>query len=606
LRASPTGRPARVSVALIVIVLGAAAFAWTYRAPLFTWATIRLLEYQGLGPARFIVDDVGLHQLRAHDVSLRGGAIAAGEVTAAYGLIELAHAHIARLAVAGLAVAARLGESGIEIGGTPLELRGSSGPGPPMSGPRVDALSLSDARLTLETAEGTFEAAASASLALSGEDVRASDVSATIALPSDGTHRTVDFAVQSIVLERPADGGLRARVTQAAIAPQEPPWQARAIDGALSWLPDRIVAHLIVGELADSGQPMLVAPLRVNIDATLVGSRLDFAIEAEPRAKAAAKLEAKGYFDRSPNGGLARILVTPMVFRPAVLQPADLLPALAGTIEKVEGSVDLSGTLRWDGKVLAPDLALRLKDVGFTTPAARVHALNGTIRVINLWPPATPPHQALAATLEVSGLPAAQLRLEAQLTAKPALRFERIAIDFAGGEIAASPFSLDPAQPGLNTTLAITGVDLTELLKLLSIEGLSGTGRLNGHIPLRLESGKIAITAGRLAASAPGLLHYKPDKLPKEIAAAGEPVELMLQALGDFHYESLALELDKGTSGEGTILIRLKGSNPAVRSGQPFAFNIRVDSNFDRLADYVLLSLSSAQQLLRRAAGGAP
>jgi len=38
--------------------------------------------------------------------------------------------------------------------------------------------------------------------------------------------------------------------------------------------------------------------------------------------------------------------------------------------------------------------------------------------------------------------------------------------------------------------------------------------------------------------------------------------------------------------------------------GQVFNFNIRIDSNFDRLADIALLSLRSAEELLRRAATG--
>jgi hypothetical protein len=77
----------------------------------------------------------------------------------------------------------------------------------------------------------------------------------------------------------------------------------------------------------------------------------------------------------------------------------------------------------------------------------------------------------------------------------------------------------------------------------------------------------------------------------------------MLEALTDFHYETLALEIEKRATGEGTILLHLKGNNPAVMAGRPFVFNIGLESNFDRLADYALLALSSAQNVLRRAAG---
>jgi hypothetical protein len=40
-------------------------------------------------------------------------------------------------------------------------------------------------------------------------------------------------------------------------------------------------------------------------------------------------------------------------------------------------------------------------------------------------------------------------------------------------------------------------------------------------------------------------------------------------------------------------------------SGQAFNFNIRIESNFDRLVEYAQLGLKSTQELLRQAAGRA-
>jgi len=50
------------------------------------------------------------------------------------------------------------------------------------------------------------------------------------------------------------------------------------------------------------------------------------------------------------------------------------------------------------------------------------------------------------------------------------------------------------------------------------------------------------------------------------------------------------------------VVLHLEGANPAVMSGQVFNFNISLESNFDRLADIAMLSLRSAEDLLRRAA----
>jgi hypothetical protein len=163
---------------------------------------------------------------------------------------------------------------------------------------------------------------------------------------------------------------------------------------------------------------------------------------------------------------------------------------------------------------------------------------------------------------------------------------------------------MDPETPKIETTLQVNDVDLAELTKLLGIDGLSGSGQLDGRIPIGLDGHMVTVSAGRLAAKGPGLLRYQPRTLPAEIAAAGESVSLTLQALSDFHYESLTLDLDKNGSGEGTVLLRLKGNNPAVLPGQAFNINIRLESNFDRLVDYALLSLRSMGELLHRAARG--
>jgi hypothetical protein len=226
-----------------------------------------------------------------------------------------------------------------------------------------------------------------------------------------------------------------------------------------------------------------------------------------------------------------------------------------------------------------------------------VQSLNGAIKITGLSPLATAAGQSVTATIVAAGLPPTDITLKGQLDPKPILKLDQLAFSFAGGQITAAPFAIDPAAPSFGTTLQVDGVDLAEVTKLLSLDGLSGTGQLDGPIPFVLKNGKIEITGGRLTARKPGVLSYRPSKLPDALASAGESVALALQALSDFRYDKLVLALDKSATGEGTVLLQLDGQNPAVMSH----FNIRVDSNFDRLADIALASLRSAQELLRRA-----
>ncbi|MDD3444820.1 MAG: YdbH domain-containing protein, partial [Zavarzinia sp.] len=179
----------------------------------------------------------------------------------------------------------------------------------------------------------------------------------------------------------------------------------------------------------------------------------------------------------------------------------------------------------------------------------------------------------------------------------------RIGIAAAGGTIAAENFDVELRQPAMHARFTVDGVDLGEVTRVLGIQGLDGTGVLDGTVPLSVAGEEVAITDAQLSARGPGVLRYRPDNLPPQIAQAGAEVDLVLRALADFHYDSLGLTFGKAVGGEGFVRLAMAGANPAVMDSQPFNFNIRIESNFARLADLVLLGLRSAQDLLGRAAG---
>jgi hypothetical protein len=594
--------PARTALALAVLLLVAGGVAWSQRVALVAWAATRQLERQGLGPVALVVDDVGLRGFRAHDLTLRGGALRLREVSAAYSPLALMSAHLDRFDLAGLDLA--LGADGLTLGGQTLG-GGAGGGGAALPAWRIDTLVLSDARVTLAGEGGPVEATLSATLALGGGALSARDVAADITAPVAGTRRTLHVAARGATIAPGVAGLPLLTVVDASVTPEDLPWAATGISGVLTAKGDGMTAQLTFAQLANLQQPALVAPLRLAADASLGGTEIEITLHAATVAPSPLSVEAKARLDRSSDNASVVLTMTPLAFHPGSFQPHDLLPALEGMAEDVEGSVAVTGSIGFSKGVLSPALVLHLDNLAFATAAAQIRALTGKIALNRLWPPATPPGQKLTAVIEPPGLPPAKVSVAGQLTAKPALRLEHLAFDVAGGEIAAAPFTLDPAAIAVDTTLTVDHVDLAEITKLLSIDGLSGTGALDGKIPARFGDGKLTVTGGKLAARAPGTLRYQPQKLPEQIAAAGESVDLALRALGDFRYDRLALELDKSEGGEGTVMLRMQGNNPAVLSGQAFNFNIRVDSNFDRLADVALLSLRSAQDLLRRAAGRA-
>ena len=593
----------RVALALAVLLLAAAGVAWRERVALVTWAATRLLERQGLGPAALVVDRADLLGFHAHDLTLRGGALRSRAISATYGPLAHIGAHLYGVEIEGFDLAVAVGADGVTLGGKPLGGRGS---GAALPGWRIDTIALRDAHVTLAGDAGAVEATLSATLSLGGGAIRAADVgAAVIAAATSGTRRTLHVTAHGVTVAPDMAGSPLLAVTEVTVTPEDLPWSATGIDGTLAGSGGQYTAQLSVAQLVNLQQPALIVPLRLAAAGSLSGAAAEVTFRAATVAPSPLSLEAKARYDLSSSAGSATLTLAPLVFHSGSFQPHDLFPALAGLAEDVEGTIRLTGSIGWREGGVSPNLVLHLDELAFATATAQISGLTGAVALNRLWPPATPPGQHLIAMIDAPGVPPAKVSLQGQLTAKPALRLERLAVAIAGGEIAAAPFTVDPAALAIDTVLAVDHVDLAEITSLLGIDGLSGTGTLDGKIPTRFGEGKLTIAGGHLAARAPGTLRYDPRTLPPEVAAAGESVDLALRALSDFHYDRLSLDLDKSPAGEGTVMLRLQGSNPAVLQGQPFNFNIRVVSNFDRLAEVALLSLRSAQDLLRRAAGRA-
>lgn len=565
-----------------------------------------MLERLGHGPVHLIIDRVELHELHARDIRLYGGAVQATNLTMGYAPFQLLAHHLASANVAGLRVMLAVDGSDITLGGRPLRGSVASSEAFPFGGLQIDSLKLDDARVTLDRPSGRLEVKLSTEIALAGADLRGAALSVDLMLPMNSHDLAVRVVVPTLTLSAQNDGSLGLKFTHAAVTPKDLPWAAEDIDGEVALRADGATAKLAVNRLVNLRQPAFVQPLHLTGDASLVGTNVDFTLRADTQAaggKSKLSIVAKGRHDPAANSGYASITATPMVFDASGVQPADFFPILRGALADVEGTVTTSGSVRWHDFALTPNVVVKLSDLSFGVPDARLSHINGAISLIGLWPPTTPPNQALRATVEAGRLPPSNITLAFQLLPTSSLIVETATIGFAGGRISTSSLAIDPAKREFDTVLEIDQIDVAELFRLIDIDGLGGTGRLNGHIPMRLVGDRVRISKGALAASGPGVLRFSSDKVPKEILDAGESVKLTLDALRDFRYETMALELDKAPEGNGTILVKLHGHNPAVLDGRPFIFNIKFESDFDRLTALFLHSITATQELLRRAFG---
>ena len=95
------------------------------------------------------------------------------------------------------------------------------------------------------------------------------------------------------------------------------------------------------------------------------------------------------------------------------------------------------------------------------------------------------------------------------------------------------------------------------------------------------------------------MLRVRSEAAAAALGAAGEQVALMLSALEDFRYEALSATLDMAAGGDAATMIRMKGNNPAVLDGYPFAINVGLSGNLERILEALRQGAAMSTGLVR-------
>jgi hypothetical protein len=385
------------------------------------------------------------------------------------------------------------------------------------------------------------------------------------------------------------------------------PEHALALDGiaaeatldATGLAPDQTVP-ISVERISHAGEPAWFAPLALQAELSPGAEALAFQA-ALTRIGGGFALEVRG--NSEPSGeGRATVELAPVAFGPG-LQPRDLAPIAAGLVRDVAGELALTGDLTWGTAGLGGKLAILVDQLGLSSGPARLEQINGVVRLDRLWPPGTPPGQQLAIGLLDLGLPLTAGIATFQLKGGPRLEVEQLRWSFAGGTARAEPFSLGSPLEALDVTLRAEELDLGQLLALTRLNGLSGEGTLDGVLPLRISAGAATVEGGKLAAAGPGVLRYAAEAAPPALRAGGEGVDLLLQALENFHYEALEITLDGRTDAAMDIGLHLAGANPDLYDGHPVEFNLDLEGELANILRQGIASYQIPDRIRERMQG---
>ena len=332
---------------------------------------------------------------------------------------------------------------------------------------------------------------------------------------------------------------------------------------------------VVVGTIAQEGEPAWFAPLRLEGAARPRGERIAFDALV---ARKAGGIEARlaGEHDLASGQGQARLELPPVDLAPGQLQPAGLSPLVAELASDVAGRLAMDGALRWGTGGIDADLDLLVENLAFSSGPARFEGVNGVIELDRLLPLSTSPGQQLAVGLIDIGLPLTNGLLTFDLEPEQ-LAVEQLRWQFAEGRISAAPFTIGSAGIAFSTTLTAERLQLDEIFALTQLDGLSGEGTMHGTLPITVAGAEAVIAGGELVSDRPGWVRYRPGQAPAALQAGGENVNLLLQALENFRYETLRLTIDGRTDAEMDVGLHIAGANPDLYDGYPIEFNLNLE-----------------------------
>ncbi len=312
-------------------------------------------------------------------------------------------------------------------------------------------------------------------------------------------------------------------------------------------------------------------------------------------------LKVNGQHAPDSGDGMLKAEIVPFNFSPDGLQPSVLSPVLA-QLEGVNGHVSANVQFKWFKEgVRNSQAAFELRNLSFARENTKLTDLNVSLHLSDLLSPSTPPGQTISVQRIDAGIPLENLLVSYHIegTSPPRIAIEQAQFSMLQGTLSVVPTIIDPAMVRSDTLIRVSNIDLESFFNLIKVDGLTGSGHLDGQIPLTLKENQVTITQGHLAARAPGVLRFKSEKASQLLASSGKEMNLLLQAAQNFHYTELSMDLDKAVIHDLVAKLSLLGNNPEVKEGRAFRLNIKLETDIDKILQTINRGYNLSHEILR-------
>jgi len=343
----------------------------------------------------------------------------------------------------------------------------------------------------------------------------------------------------------------------------------------------------------------VIAPLEVTLDSTVAAGTVALDVRASDKTGALI-VDFAGRHRLGPGEGEGDLTLHPVRFATeGGLQPATLFPITKRHLAATDGLVRATGTVNWSPEDVGGEIEIIIEDFATVAGEVGIEGVQGVILLDDVWPPSTPPEQVIAVGAVTAGLPLTNGAIIGRLeNGLPVIRETQW--KWAGGTVSSSPIRVTKEGDIEDFTLTLDNIDFGALLELTpEAENIEATGTLSGRIPMGFRDGAFQVVKGRLTTTGPGTLRYTPEALSEDFVETNPGLGLFLQAVENFAYEQIVIELDGKTGDEVDIALHIDGKNPDLYGGTPFELNVTITGRLDEIFRQSLDTMR-IQELLRK------
>ncbi|MBM4127943.1 MAG: hypothetical protein FJ247_11440 [Nitrospira sp.] len=303
----------------------------------------------------------------------------------------------------------------------------------------------------------------------------------------------------------------------------------------------------------------------------------------------------------SAGQGTLHATIGPIVFDGAERRLSKLVGGLPAFIEIAEGQIAATLDVAWSDGMGPPAQAFQLTSGTATIFADKLTAQLHEYRAKGISSTMVLHTQGMEsiATVRPAQISIASIQTGVEITnlattlqgswtvsqSFPIVEIKEFRCNLFGGTVTSPGLTMDLANPVFHTTLSLHDLDLAKVLNVEHNSNLQGTGTLGGTVPVSVTQAGMTVKDGLVTALPPGgIIRYGGSlDSSKAMSEPNSQLQLVTQALNNFHYTVLRVGVDYGETGTLFLSARLEGRNPDLKHIPPVNFNLTVQEHIPTL-----------------------